>query len=256
MTTTKGFKYLGINVTPELKDIIPTNYDPLIERTAEMLDRWSALPISMIGRINLIKMTVLPQYLYYFQTLPLPLPITFYDKLNKLFCRFIWNSRRARLRLKLLHLPYERGGLKLPNLRWYYMAAQLASASYYFCSTKPPAWVSIEQESILGLPLNLYLYSSNIGALRKHTKNPFLRNTILVWHSACKHLNCIPMISQFTPIWGNEQFTPGNKDGGFRLWNKKGVQKIMDHYQDGVLLCFDALCQKYQLPKTNNKHKV
>lgn len=70
VTTTEGFKYLGVKITPELKDIIPKNYDPLIEKTAEMLDRWSTLPVSMIGRINLIKMTVLPQYLYYFQTLP------------------------------------------------------------------------------------------------------------------------------------------------------------------------------------------
>lgn len=129
------------------------------------------------------------------------------------------------------------------------MAAQLASASYYFCTAKPPAWVSIEQESTSGLPLNLYLYSSDIRALRKHTKKPFLKNTILVWYSACKHLNHIPIISQFTPIWGNKCFTPGNKDGGFRLWNEKGVQKIMDLYHDGVLLSFDALSQKYQLPK-------
>lgn len=161
MTTTDC---LNILVIKSLLNIIPTNYDPSIERTAEILDRWSTLPISMIRWINLTKLILLSQYFYYFQTLPFTLPITFYDKLNKLFCRLIWNSRRPRLCFKLLYLPYERGGLQLPNIRCYHMAAQLASATHYFYTTKPAAWVSIEQESTSGLPLNLYLYSSDIGA--------------------------------------------------------------------------------------------
>lgn len=128
MTTTEGFGYLGVKITPYLNKIIPLNYDPLMDKTIEMLQKWSNLPISMIGRINIIKMSILPKFLYYFQTLPLPLPNMFYDKLNKLLAQFIWNDRKARLRLRLLHLPYERGGLQLPNFRWYYMAAQLTSA--------------------------------------------------------------------------------------------------------------------------------
>lgn len=247
MTTTEGFRYLGVKITPELDKIIPANYDPLVERATETLNRWSNLPISMIGRINIIKMNILPKYLYCFQTLPLPLSNMFYDKLNQLFGRFIWNDRKARLRLKLLYLPYERGGLQFPNLRWYYMAAQLTSASYYFCTTTPPAWVSIEQQSTQDLPLNLYLYSSSIKTLKKHTKNPFLKNTISVWHAAHKHIGDTPVLSQFTPVWGNEQFAPGKKYGGFKSWNIKGIQKIMDLYVDGVLLSFDHLCQRCQI---------
>lgn len=138
-------------------------------------------------------MTILPTFLYYFQTLPLPLSNKFYDKL-KLFGQFIWNNRKARLRLKLLYLPYERGGLQLPNLRWYYMAAQLTAASYYFYTAAPTAWVNIEQESVPDLPLKLYLYSSDIKTLKKHTKNPFLKNTISVWHAAHKHVDDMPAL--------------------------------------------------------------
>ncbi|PME06199.1 hypothetical protein A8A06_05290 [Escherichia coli] len=59
----------------------------------------------------------------------------------------------------------------------------------------------------------------------------------------------MPILSQFTPIWGNEQFTPGWKDEGFRSWNAKGIQKVKDLYSDGVLLTFDQLCQRYQISK-------
>ncbi len=88
-----------------------------MDRTHEVLQTWSNVPISMIGRINIIKMSILPKFVYYFQTLPLPLSNVFYDKLNKLLAQFIWNERKARLHLQLLHLPYEKGGLQLPNFR-------------------------------------------------------------------------------------------------------------------------------------------
>uniref|UniRef100_A0A3B5R0Z3 Reverse transcriptase domain-containing protein n=1 Tax=Xiphophorus maculatus TaxID=8083 RepID=A0A3B5R0Z3_XIPMA len=247
-TTTKGFTYLGIKVTPSLNEISITNYNPLVEKVTEMLNRWSNLPISIIGRINLLKMTILPKFLYYFQTLPLPLSDSFYDSLDKLFNQFIWSNRKARLRLKLLYLPYERGGLQVPNLRWYYMAAQLTSATHYFCPTTPPAWVDIEQQSVPDFPLNTFLYSSDLKTLKKTTKKPFLKNTIINWYAAHKHVGEHPELSQFAPIWGNERFIPGKNDGGFKLWKTKGIQKIKDLYVDGKLLTFDQLCKKYLIP--------
>jgi len=110
------------------------------------------------------------------------------------------------------------------------MAAQLNSDSYYFCTTTPPTWVNIEQTSTPypDLTLKMYLYSSDINTLKKRTKNPFLKNTISVWYAAHKHVGDTPTLSQFTPVWSNEQFTPGKRDEGFKSWNTKGIQKIMD----------------------------
>uniref|UniRef100_A0A3P9C2P3 NACHT domain-containing protein n=1 Tax=Maylandia zebra TaxID=106582 RepID=A0A3P9C2P3_9CICH len=42
-TTTTGFKYLGIRITPSLKDITSINYDPLVGEVTEMLNRWTNL---------------------------------------------------------------------------------------------------------------------------------------------------------------------------------------------------------------------
>ena len=142
------------------------------------------MPISMIGRINLIKMSIIPTFIYLFQALPLPLPSNFYKKTDSIFSQFIWNSRKGRIRLKLLYLPYERGGLRVPNLKWYYWATQLSSAMYYFSSSTPPAWVNIEQKSVSDLPIKQYLYSSDIKTLKKQTRNPFVKNTISVWYAA------------------------------------------------------------------------
>lgn len=127
----EGFKYLGIKITPDVENIVQMNYNRLVDEVREAFIR-SKLSISMTVRIHMIKMSILPKFLYYFQSLPLPLPASFFDNLNKLFCNLIWNNRKARFLLKLIYLPYERGGLQLPNLKWYYIAAQLTSASNYF----------------------------------------------------------------------------------------------------------------------------
>lgn len=112
-----GFTYLGNLITPDAKDIVSTNYDPLVQEAVESLDRWNTMPISMIGCINIIKLSILPKFLYFFQTVLLPLPVTFFSSLRKTFTWFIWNNKCPRLRLSLLYLPNDRGGLKLPNMR-------------------------------------------------------------------------------------------------------------------------------------------
>lgn len=136
----------------------------------------------------------------------------------------------------------------MPNLQWYYWAAQLRCAMFYFLTQSPPAWVSIEQ-TISKLPLRLYLYSSDPKTLKKQTTNPFLKNTIDIWFKAHKHIGDTPPISQFSPIWSNAQFTPGRADGGFKVWAGRGVQKIGDLYDKGILLTFNDLSLKYSIPQ-------
>lgn len=86
--------------------------------------------------------------------------------------------------------------------------------------------MSIEQMSISNVPFNLYLYSATAKVLRKKTTNPFLKNTTYVWFKAHGHMGDAHRISQYSPVWGNTQFTSGRADGGFKAWADKGVQKV------------------------------
>ena len=243
-----GFEYLGIRITPHTENTILLNYNPLVKEIEDMLERWDCLPISMIGRINLIKMSVLPKLLYLFQAIPLPLSTSFFSSLNKHFTRFIWNNKHPRLRLSLLYLPFERGGLKMPNLKLYYWAANLRSAMFYFESNEIPAWVDIENYGIK-LPLHLYMYSADLKYLKKHTKNPFLKNTLTIWHESHSFAEELTKLSQFTPIWGNKHFKPATNDLGFKQWVSFGIEKIGDLYDETSLISFQQLIDKHGLPK-------
>jgi len=137
----EDFKYLGINITADIKNLVTSNYNHTTKLVTESINKWSSLPISQIGRINILKMNVLPKFLYLFQSIPLPPPQNFFCNMKKLFTNFIWANRRPRLRLSLLYLPYERGGLQVPNLKWYYWAAQLRAAMFWFTNDNSIPWI-------------------------------------------------------------------------------------------------------------------
>lgn len=222
---TSSFTYLGIKITHSTEDLVSTNYSPVISGVTNLINRWTTMPISMIGRINILKMNVLPKFLYLFQCIPLPPPTNFFPNMTKIFRNFIWSNRRARLRLSLLYLPYDRGGLNLPNLKWYYWACQLWTTSFWFRSSSSLAWVAMERETSSNILLHMYLYSDKPDKLKKFTGNPFVSNSIRSWHEVHKYLKVPLNLSQFTPIWGNNNFHPGAKDKGFKLWADKGIGK-------------------------------
>lgn len=64
----EGFTYLGISVTPSLKALYKANFEPLLKHIRDNLGRWISLPLSLLGRIALLKMNILPiSCLYHFQ---------------------------------------------------------------------------------------------------------------------------------------------------------------------------------------------
>ncbi len=245
-----GFTYLGIKITPDIKDLVPENYNSILNSVSESLKRWSDLPISLIGRINIVKMNILPKFLYLFQSIPLHPPLNLFKKLKELTTTFIWNNKRPRIRLTHLYLPYERGGLQIPNFLWYYWAAQIRATMYWFMDNASIPWVSIEQATTSPLPLNLYLHANSLNSLLKTAHNPFVKNTIKVWYKVQAHLNTESGLSGFTPIWGNHRFPPGKSDPGFKLWAVRGISKVMDLYNDNnILYSFEDLQKLHSIPR-------
>jgi hypothetical protein len=65
----KKIKYLGINLAKDINDFYKENYKPLKKEIEEDNRRWKALPCSWIGRINIVKMAILPKAIYMFNVI-------------------------------------------------------------------------------------------------------------------------------------------------------------------------------------------
>lgn len=243
--------YLGVTITKNYNALYKANFPALLRKLEHNIQFWRTLPISLLGRVNAIKMIFLPQILYLFQNLPIFLTKSFFKKIDSIVLPFIWNYKAHRIKKEHLckHKPV--GGLALPDFKHYYWAAGLRSIAHWLEDAPSPFnGLEMEREDCLPYSIRAVLLAPVKVSKTYYKNNPIIHDTIRTWKQMRKHFN-LGVLSSLLPVAANPTFTPSTLDGAFNVWRESGIRNIGDLYIKGTFASFQQLQEKFKLPKNH-----
>lgn len=250
ITIAHSFKYLGIVISKTIQEYIAQNMNPLLEKFKNVSKTWCKLPLSVVGRINLIKMVWMPQLLYILHNSPIWLPISIFQRIDSLFRELIWKGKISRIRLYTLMRPKDAGGMTVPHAKMYFLASQLQHiAGWATVSMLDPIQLILRSE--LGdMPLAYALEGGLFRNRHLHPTLTLIHNTWRAMKSLMKHEG----FTSYMPIWNNHSLSELAKLQKPLHWRETDLYSLSQLFTQQAVKSLSVLEEEFNIPKNSHFH--
>lgn len=240
----KQFRYLGVIIAKEITDIPSINLNKVVREIDHLFTKWNNLPLTIYGRVNLVKMIILPKLTYLFSTIPLEFPTKLINKVQGKIGSFIWRNKSTRLAWKKLRRRLVKGGLALPDIAWYLTAFQFKNIRMLMITMAETNWGRLLRAmcKFEGGGVG-FLYKFGAPRFFKKVRLKVLSTALKVWYKArCRW--GIGYYAEYAPIWDSPGTPLCLQDGLALPIRGAGIQKWGDLVSSEGVLPWEILKHK------------
>ena len=216
---------LGIYVSHNVDEYIDFNLTPLINKTKNLLEVWSTRGLSLVGKAQIVNSLVSSLYVYKFTVLPLISKNTL-ECINRMVNKFIWNGKCPKIKLNILQLSKQEGGLGLAN----FQARDMALKANWVIRVINNAKLRNLANVLIGNPIDndlwhCRLHKNDVNICFPHS-SPFWRDVMFSWFDST--FDYLYSVEEFRNqiIWFNSELRIGNKPIFNKELNEKGLHKV------------------------------